>query len=568
MPSKPSTRRSTTSLYLDDVDVSVLNGALHRAIGGEPGRASDLIVFLQEQLGRIVEADPHLADGYSESLTKVSERIWWHLPNEALHADVTGYAEAWNQVKAVWGPASHAPVGADLIALSALTHRPAAWREEPLPRDRVPYFPFRPMPAPSTQRSRPADGPSPAPRLGQYPRPPQRGRPQHEDRTITKPRPTYAVFKRNQLVFTGKKTGSSLSVATDPHLHQLTRTLIGPAVLEWLLRHWARRFRSWKVARWADAPLHAAMHAADSRDYRWMPEALDELEWNLEAHAENRHDGVDKYGERIVTPPGRTRAERLAEAFDVAFEDVIDLGGYFLNDIDTPLPHLGVVVMAKRLGLLGDFDEANFDADGFGERFRAALAVTEDADHATWRDAALRTLTDDVTPIDALPRYGAAAVHADAILHAYLRERSHGAAPTTLFGLLGRGQPTAWPERWALQRFLGIDVGLAWANVGGTTRSGVDLSTVQPELWPRVNAVLELVGRPAEGTGYGPFYAGTRSDRPPRGTYALDTAFVEEVLRVARSNLPTTKAAASLVDWMKRRAKPSNEEDAKEGADG
>ena len=135
----------------------------------------------------------------------------------------------------------------------------------------------------------------------------------------------------------------------------------------------------------------------------------------------------------------------------------------------------------------------------------------------------------------------------------------HGAAPNTLFGLLGRGRTIAWPDRWALQRFLGIPAGSALADIGGTTRPGVDLGNVKAANWPRVNDVLDFVGRPAEGTGYGPFYAGLRSDRPPRGTYALDAAFVEEVLRIAHTDAPPVDAAASLVAWMKRRARPSDE---------
>ena len=525
--------RSTTSLYVDEADVSTLNIRLHRATGNEAARFSDLLVYVEAELAAIVRRDRRLAYGQSKNLTDAAAE-WWRLPADALHGDLEGYIEAWQATARAWPAGRSVPVGAHLVALSALTHRQSAWLTSPADRD-PPRFPFKHDPKlPKRQRVF---------RLGPFPG--AEGRPEQESRPTASEtaQQRFTVFKRNRLIVSPVRTAGPLSIAVDRVHHNLFRKLLGGDVINWLARHWVRQFTNWHYERYTDAPIYAGLQLSLRRDMVWLPNAIRVLQRDIDEHMDVIED-MDwlPHASRILAASGPTVAARIGHAFDVDFDCIDDL--FESVQYSLPFEQVGLIVLAQRLRLLDTVDIEAFDATAFEHHLYRTLGVsTDDSDRAKM-DACLRTLDDFDDP---LHRYGAAQYHADEILKAYLRSRSEHFAAASLLAYIARAASAAWFDRAALHRFLGIPLNTPFDEITGT-RAGVRLASVPPSTWRRVNQILRPLDEDWRGRQGGWLSSAKRRVHP------LDASFVKRVIELAQQDPPDPQATKTLAAWMYERA--------------
>lgn len=527
--------RKVSSLYLDQVAVSALNGALQRATGNPSARAVDLITFAESALHALSELEPTLTHG---NLPGFAERTasWWNLHASTLHGDLSTYTDTWRRAVSAWrADISHDHPGMHMLALSVLTHRANAW-SVPL-REHVP--------SPFTGRYRAA-----SPAFGPYPKhlgDPGRGGENESVGAI------YGTsFTAQSLEIHAGAASKSHSIAVRPEVHALTRLLVGKDVLGWLVKHWATRFKRAVVRDWADAPLYAALALSDERSIEGLPDVLGSLETTrLQFLEEVRQFGFyeSEHARRLIEPAGTTEAARTADAYDVTFWDFDGREGFLNVEIepDVDLRAVGFLIMAKRLGILDDPTVDLADASGMKTRLLAALDLEACADARSYTDALLATLDADRADVRANV---AAGWHADRILASYLLDRADDARPNSFASRLARGSLWAWPDRWALHRYLRLPLDARLDD--HETWSKHDLELPSASQAQRLNQILGHVSGPdTDADWYGWASIMHRVKRPASRTVtiALDVAFAKEALRLARSQGSEREAARELLRW-------------------
>ena len=534
VPRPDRSNAAVTSLYLDEVDVSILNGALHRAVGDDSGRLPDLLAYLEGELASVVAADTARARRASPSF-QTAATDWWSLEAHQLAGDLTEYTDAWRAATAAWAAAQRGPNGAEVVALSALTYRPTAWWTQP-PEPSRPPFPFE-RALHGAERRPFAHGPHPREGGTEAPRERPRG-----SVAIGSETALHVVYKRNRLIFSAKRPSGAVTVAVDRHHHTLARQFIGPTVIGSLLQRWTTLVNPVRTARYTDAPVYAARHLMHSDDFAWIPEAVSQLRADIDELFEPEPNDARFHARRILQASGPTIAAHIGHAYDVPFELFQDP----FETVTTTVPeeHVGVIVLAARLGLLDRVDVERFDAPAFGRDLHMALRISPDADGNTKRDACLATLDGFDAAIE---RYGAAEYHADMLLHGYLRSKAPDAPFASLLAFIARSRSLAWPGRAALHRFLGISVDKDLETLSGS-RGGVRLSDVSANTWQRVDELLSMLDRSDEFWSEGALHDPS-IERRDRTEFRLDAAFVAKVLDIASAPVDRS-SALRLARWM------------------
>lgn len=538
MPS--SQPRQVSSLYLDEIAVSVLNGALPRATGNTSARMADLVNHAERALHAIGALEPTLATGHMPGFADRTAS-WWHLPNDALHGDLTTYTETWRRAMCAWRPElgpDH--VGVHMLALSVLSHRAPAW-SVPTPRYVPPPFARR------HRRADPAYGPYPR-RLGEPP-------PTLDDGgEPTNYRPSFVAHR---LTLHRGTSSKSHSIAVDREAHLLARLLVGKDVLHWLVKHWAGRFNRIIVTEWTDAALYAAQALLDERCLAEAPAVLDSIEATrlqfLEEDA--RFDMPDSdHARRLRDPAGTTAAARTVDAFDVAFSDFDGHSGYVAVEVDAgiDLRALGFLVMAKRLGILDDEHLDLRDVIDLKRRFLAELGLEPTADVRAWTDALLATVDQRAPTVRVRV---AAAWHADRILEAYLRDKSDTSPPNSFVTRLARGSTWAWPDRWALDRFFGFPLDAPLDGPETWSKRNLEMPTRNQAR--RLNQILGHMSGPdtdPDWHGWSNVAHRLEMGDTTTVTITLDDTFAIEAMRRAQRDGSEREAALELLRWSTQRS--------------